>query len=234
MKIALVGYGKMGKTIERIAVDRGHKITARADSFYDLSIIPSDTEVAIEFTRPESAVQNIQELTRKGIAVVCGTTGWNDKLTEVQKIIADSNTGLVHASNFSLGVNLFFELNKKLALLLRDYTDYKASMTEVHHLEKKDAPSGTAITLFSGIDEVAKVGGWHLGKQPRENSLAIEAVREKDVKGTHIVRYDSPIDTIEIKHEAHTRDGFALGAVIATEWLQGKRGMFTMKDVLGL
>jgi 4-hydroxy-tetrahydrodipicolinate reductase len=234
MNIALVGYGKMGRKIEQIAMSRGHHISARADKSYDLSQLPIETDVAIEFTVPDSAVSNIQKIAESEIPVVCGTTGWNDHLEDVSRMIEANETGLVHASNFSLGVNLFFALNKHLANLMKDYPEYDLSLQEIHHTEKKDAPSGTAISLFDHIRQVGEHKNWHLGMDKREDSVAIEALREEDVKGTHTVKYSSAIDTIEIKHEAHTREGFALGAVVAAEWIVGRKGVYTMADVLGL
>ena len=234
MKIALLGYGKMGKTIERIALERGHSIIAklgRKDSIIDGI---SNADVVIEFTSPESVLDNLYKVIPTGIPLVCGTTGWNDHLSDIEKLVAENNGSMVHASNFSLGVNLFFELNKKLAQMMHSFPDYDVSMQEIHHTEKKDAPSGTAITLFEGISEKLDIKEWHLGKQSNEQSIAIEALREEDVKGTHSVLYKNEIDSIEIIHKANTRDGFALGSIIAAEWISNKKGIYTMKDVLGL
>ncbi|MDP5076795.1 MAG: 4-hydroxy-tetrahydrodipicolinate reductase [Nonlabens sp.] len=233
MKIALLGYGKMGQAIEHVAEKRGHTVVTRVgrnDSMEDIQ----KADVVIEFTSPESAVNNLKYLIAQGMPTVCGTTGWNNELEEISSLVAAQNGALVHASNFSLGVNIFFELNKKLAAIMADFPDYEVDMTEIHHLEKKDAPSGTAITLAQGIIENTSKTEWHLGQDSTRDSLAIEALREKDVKGTHIVSYKSVIDTLEIKHGAHSREGFAIGAVIAAEWITDKKGVFTMKDVLGL
>jgi len=233
MKIALVGYGKMGKVIERIAKSRGHEICARigrensiADAF--------EADVAIEFTSPESVTNNLKELIENKVPVVCGTTGWNHELASISKLVQEKKGQVVHASNFSLGVNLFFELNSQLAEMMSKFKEYELHLTEVHHIEKKDAPSGTALSIFDQLKEFTGNKNWHLGTDNTEDSIAINAVREKNVKGTHIVEYSHEIDTIEIKHEAHSRDGFGLGAVMAAEWLLDKQGIFTMKDVLGL
>lgn len=233
MKIALLGYGKMGQAIEKVAEKRGHIVVTkigRNDSIEDIT----KADVVIEFTSPESAVNNLKFLINQGMPVVCGTTGWNTELDDVTALVTAKKGALVHASNFSLGVNIFFELNKKLASMMNGFPDYDVTMTEIHHLEKKDAPSGTAITLANGIMEHTNKTAWHLGQDTNSESIAIEALREKDVKGTHVVSYSSLIDTLEIKHAAHSREGFAVGAVIAAEWLAGKNGVFTMKDVLGL
>ena len=233
MKIGLLGYGKMGKVIERIAQNRGHEIVARInenDSKSDLS----KSDVVIEFTAPESAIDNLKYCINNGIPIICGTTGWNNSIEEIYGLVSEKNGALVHASNFSLGVNLFFELNKRLAVLMKPFEEYDLGLQEIHHTEKVDAPSGTAITLAEGIIEHTNFEDWHLGKENKNNSIGIEAIREHDVKGTHLVSYDSDVDKIEIKHTAHSRDGFALGAVIAAEWLLDKKGSYTMKDVLGL
>lgn len=233
MKIALLGYGKMGKAIERIATNRGHVIVTtigRNDAMDSIS----KADVVIEFTSPNSAVGNIKYCIASGLPMVCGTTGWNNELEEITSYVNDHKGALVHASNFSLGVNIFFELNKKLALMMSDYQDYDITMEEIHHTEKKDAPSGTAVTLAEGIIENTRKSSWHLGKEDITDSIPINVIREKDVKGTHSVTYRSEIDDIEIKHTARSRDGFALGAVIAAEWIVKQKGIFTMKDVLGL
>ena len=233
MKIALVGYGKMGKVIERVAQKRGHEICARIDRTDSISMA-SNADVAIEFTSPESVVSNLEQLIENKIPVVVGTTGWNDELARIKKLVDHNDSSLVYASNFSLGVNLFFELNKKLAAMMSRFEEYELQLTEIHHTEKKDAPSGTALSIFEQINEFYADKSWHLGTDNKKDSIAINALREEDVKGTHLVKYSNEIDTIEIKHEAHSRDGFALGAVIAAEWLYDKQGTYTMKDVLGL
>lgn len=233
MKIALLGYGKMGKTIEKIALRRGHSIVAKIGRNDSLENV-SKADVVIEFTSPQSVLNNLKHLIPTQVPIVCGTTGWNEHLSEVTTSIMDNKSSMVYASNFSLGVNIFFELNKKLANMMSNFPEYNVSMEEIHHTEKKDAPSGTAITLFEGLNENVGKENWHLGTDKRENSIAINALREEDVKGTHSVIYENEIDSIEITHTAHTRDGFALGSVIAAEWIVNKKGIYTMKDVLGL
>jgi 4-hydroxy-tetrahydrodipicolinate reductase len=233
MKIGLLGYGKMGKVIERVALNRGHEIVAkidRSDNKNDLL----KADVVIEFTSPESVLDNLKYCISNSLPTICGTTGWNSSIREIYNLLEAENGALVHASNFSLGVNIFFELNKKLAAMIHGFEEYNVHLKEVHHTEKKDAPSGTAITIAEGIMENTTFTDWHLGTSNKETSLGIEALREHDVKGTHLVAYDSDVDQIEIKHTAHSRDGFALGAVIAAEWIQGKKGAYGMKDVLGL
>lgn len=233
MKIALLGYGKMGQTIERIAQKRGHDVVTRIGRNDSIENIQK-ADVVIEFTAPDSAVNNIKFCADSGLPVVCGTTGWNAELQEVTDYISAKKGSLVHASNFSLGVNIFFELNRKLAAMMTPYEDYHVSMEEIHHTEKKDAPSGTAVTLAQGIIEHTPLTEWHLGTDYESDSLPIDAQRVDDVKGTHSVFYKSAIDDIEIKHTAHSRDGFAIGAVIAAEWIVKQKGIFTMKDVLNL
>ncbi len=233
MKIALVGYGKMGKVIERLAIDRGHEIMARIDRNTAMENAQG-ADVAIEFTSPDSVASNIKALVDLGVPMVCGTTGWNNKYEDICSYILNKNGSLVHASNFSLGVNLFFKLNEKLAQMMAGFSEYKVSLKEIHHIEKKDAPSGTAVSLHSGIAPYYGNKKWHLGTDLVKDSIPIEAIREMDVKGTHHVVYNSEVDTISISHEAHSRDGFALGAIIAAEWIVGKQGIFTMNDVLDL
>ena len=233
MKIGLLGYGKMGKVIERIATDRGHEIVAKISRNDDKDDLLK-ADVVIEFSAPESAVNNLKYCISNHIPTICGTTGWNDSIKEIYSLLEVENGALVHASNFSLGVNIFFELNKKLAAMMSQFEEYKVHLKEIHHTEKKDAPSGTAITVAEGIMENTSFSKWHLGTSNKIESLGIEALREHDVKGTHTVAYDSAVDQIEITHTAHSRDGFALGAVIAAEWIVGKQGAYGMKDVLGL
>lgn len=230
MKIALLGYGKMGKTIEKLALEKGHVIVYK--STQDLSEGKfEDAEVAIEFSSPEAAVGNISKALETGIPVVSGTTAWLDKYDEMVKLCESRNGSFIYASNFSIGVNLFFSINKYVAKLLAPWKDYNVSIEEIHHTEKKDAPSGTAIAIAEGILKHSDKKDWKLDGDTLEE-LKITAKREDDVKGTHTVSYDSTIDTISLKHEAHSRDGFALGAIIAAEWLKDKKGVFTMKDVL--
>ncbi|AWH74435.1 4-hydroxy-tetrahydrodipicolinate reductase [Dokdonia sp. Dokd-P16] len=234
MKIALLGYGKMGKTIESIATDRGHEIVARVNSPESFTL--ADADVAIDFSIPDSAVDHLTKCFEAGVPVVSGTTGWLDNYQDMVAFCTKNKGGFIYASNFSVGVNLFFEFNRKLAAIMAPHKDYKVDMTEIHHTQKLDAPSGTAITLAEGIIEASDYTAWDLneGQNIQEDHLPISAEREGTVPGTHIINYKSEIDTITLSHEAHSRHGFALGAVVAAEWLQGKQGVFTMRDVLGL
>ncbi|WP_298326576.1 4-hydroxy-tetrahydrodipicolinate reductase [uncultured Dokdonia sp.] len=234
MKIALLGYGKMGKTIESIATDRGHEIVARVNSPESFTL--ADADVAIDFSIPDSAVDHLTKCFEAGVPVVSGTTGWLDNYQDMIALCTKNKGGFIYASNFSVGVNLFFEFNRKLAAIMAPHKDYEVDMTEIHHTQKLDAPSGTAITLAEGIIEASDYTAWDLneGQNIQENHLPISAEREGTVPGTHIINYKSEIDTITLSHEAHSRQGFALGAVVAAEWLQGKQGVFTMRDVLGL
>ena len=230
MKIALLGYGKMGKTIERLAEGRGHEIIFRITEDiekYDLQ----KADVAIDFSVPDAAFNNIITCFRKQIPVVSGTTGWLQQYDDAVKICKENNAAFIYASNFSLGVNLFFELNKQLAQMMKNFPEYKVGIEEIHHTQKLDAPSGTAITLAEQILETSEKKAWKLDAAA-EDELPIKAKRIENVPGTHIISYDSPVDTIKIEHIAHSRDGFALGAIVAAEWLQHKKGIFSMKDVL--
>jgi len=231
MKIALIGYGKMGQTIERLALEKGHSVVFKSTRDSETGQLEK-ANVAIEFSTPEAATTNILRCFSLGIPVVCGTTGWLDAYEEIVKECEKCNGSFLYASNFSIGVNLFFNMNAYLAKLMAPWKQYQVSMEEIHHTQKKDAPSGTAITLAEAVLQHRDLSGWSL--QEEEGKLHIDAVREGDVKGTHIIRYDSPIDTISIAHEAHTRDGFALGAILAAEWLVNRKGIYTMKDVLQL
>jgi 4-hydroxy-tetrahydrodipicolinate reductase len=233
MKIALLGYGKMGKVIEQIALERGHEIVLKKSSSDNYSGL-ENADVAIDFSVPSSAVANISECLNNGIPVVSGTTGWLEEYSNVVALCEQKNGSFIYGSNFSLGVNLFFELNNYLAKMMSKFKNYSASMEEIHHTQKLDAPSGTAISLAKGIIENSDYINWTLDANPKENELAIEALRIENVPGTHSVFYNSEVDTIEIKHTAHSRDGFALGSIIAAEWLVGKKGVYTMKDVLEL
>jgi len=231
MNIALLGYGKMGKTIERLAIQKGHHIVYKMGRELEEGDL-SAADVAIEFSVPESAFQNIITCFTQGIPVVSGTTGWLAQMDEVLKKCESSNGSFIYASNFSVGVNLFFSLNEKLAKLMEPWKEYEPRIDEIHHTQKLDAPSGTAITLAEGILKHSDKKDWQLDAS-NQDSLSIHAKRIDDVKGTHSVTYASKIDTITLKHEAHTREGFAMGAIIAAEWIQDKKGVFTMKDVLG-
>jgi len=233
MKIALLGYGKMGQTIEKIALDRGHEIVLTIDKdspSYDITI----ADVAIDFSTPDSAVSNISACLKNQVPVISGTTGWLEHFDEMKSLCAKSNGAFIYASNYSLGVNIFFELNNQLAKMMSNLEQYKVSIEEIHHKQKLDEPSGTAITLAEGIIEQTKNTQWELDKTSQDNSIPISAIRSPEVPGTHSITYDSSVDQIEIKHTAHNRQGFALGAVVAAEWIIGKQGVFSMKDVLGI
>lgn len=244
MNILLLGYGKMGKTIEQTALERGHQIAGRItiDNVADLDQIRADdVDAVIEFSSPESAVANLTHCFERGWPVVCGTTGWLSHRADVEALCREKNGAFFYASNYSIGVNLFFRLNKTLAQFMRNYPSYQVSMTEIHHTEKKDAPSGTAITLAEGVLEqfphkrrwaVTEPGGKSVDVADQD-TIEIESLREGTVPGTHTVRYESAVDRIEISHVAHSREGFALGAVIAAEWLVGRKGIFGMDDLLG-
>lgn len=232
MKLALLGYGKMGKTIERLAIEKGHIIVFKSSSSSSEGNI-KDADAAIEFSTPEAARKNLEYCFQLGIPVVSGTTGWLAHYDEIIKLCEESNGSFIYASNFSVGVNLFFDLNEKLAKMMRPWKDYNVSVSEIHHTQKKDAPSGTAISIAEGILKHSEKKEWKLdGTEDEEVSITAERI--DDVKGTHVVSYTSKIDTISIKHEAHNRNGFAIGAILAAEWLQTKNGIFTMKDVLGI
>jgi 4-hydroxy-tetrahydrodipicolinate reductase len=232
MKIALLGYGKMGQVIERIALERGHEIVLKKDEFNTYDGL-SNADVAIDFSVPSAAVDNISASFNNNVPVVSGTTGWLDRYDEMIALCKEKNGGFISSSNFSLGVNLFFGLNEYLAKMMANIDGYKVTMEEIHHIHKLDAPSGTAISLAQGVIENSNYKNWTL-ENATENDIHIEAVRTGEVPGTHTVTYDSGIDSIEIKHTAHNREGFALGAVIAAEWLVGKQGIFSMRDVLNI
>ena len=231
MNIALVGYGKMGKIIGEIAEKKGHEIVARLNETPTVENL-NKPDVVIEFSNPEVAFENIKVCLENQIPVVCGTTGWLERKSEIEEIAVQNNTAFLYGSNFSLGVNLFFALNEKLATLMSDFPEYQVQMEEIHHTQKKDAPSGTAITLAEGIiKNDSRFGSWKL-EETKETELGIFAVREDEVPGTHSIFYRSEVDEIEIKHTAFNRNGFAVGAVIAAEWIIGKTGNFSMQDVL--
>lgn len=232
MKIALLGYGKMGKIIEKLALEKGHSVVFKSTSESSEGNF-KDADVAIEFSAPEAAVANISNALEAGIPIISGTTGWLKKYDEMVNLCESRNGSFIYASNFSVGVNLFFSINEYAAKLMADWKEYDVSVEEIHHLEKKDAPSGTAITIAEGILKHSTKNNWKLNTS-EENSLNIISKREEDVKGTHIVSYDSPIDSILFKHQAHSREGFAKGAILAAEWLKDKKGIHTMKDVLGI
>lgn len=232
MNIALFGYGKMGKMIEKIALKRNHNIVAKIDlDATDINF--SEIDVAIDFSMPNAAYGNIKNCLDHNVPIISGTTGWLQDYPKVVALCKKNNGAFIYASNFSLGVNLFFELNSHLAKLMASQDQYRVSMKEIHHTQKLDAPSGTAITLAEGVIANTDYKGWKLDRA-EDREIPITAKRIGDTPGTHTVSYESEVDGIEIIHTAHNREGFALGAVIAAEWIVGKTGVFTMKDVLNL
>lgn len=228
MKIALIGYGKMGHAIEDLAVGKGHKILCTVDNAAELNdkeALVAASDVAIEFSTPNTATANIEHCLRQHVPVVCGTTGWYDNYDEVIALCRQNDGTIFTATNFSIGMNIMFAINERLAELMHGRDDYRVSITETHHIHKLDAPSGTAISLRQQIAPRLGVS---------ESTIDIESIREGEVPGTHVVRYDSDIDTITISHEAHNRKGLAAGALMAAEFVCGKKGIFTMKDLLGI
>ena len=233
MKIILLGYGKMGRTIEKIAINRGHEISARIDIDNQNELDEAEGDVVIEFSHPDSAFNNITKCLLRKLPIVSGTTGWLDRRSEVIDLCSQVDGTFFYASNYSLGVNLFFKVNEYLARIMNDFPEYEIEMDEIHHSEKKDAPSGTAISLAEGIiKNVARKKTWVSKKTIKADEIYIGSFRIDQVPGTHIVKYASPIDDIEIKHTAHSRDGFALGAVLVAEWAQNKKGVLSMDDFL--
>jgi 4-hydroxy-tetrahydrodipicolinate reductase len=237
LKIALIGYGKMGKMIEQIALGRGHEVVCKLShesNAKEWKAI-SKADVAIEFTKPDSAIENIKKCFALNIPVVVGTTGWYEKLDEIKSICWRDKQALLTASNFSIGVNLFFHINKILAQAMENLPEYNVEIEEIHHTQKLDAPSGTAITIAQGIlSEIRRKIDWKLDTEiSSQTDLSIKSIRTDDVPGTHSVKYSSTIDDIEIKHVAHNRSGFATGAVVAAEWLTDKKGAFNMSDIIG-
>ncbi len=222
----------MGKTIEKLALEKGHSVVYKNTSDWEEGDFQK-AEVVIEFSTPETAVKNISKALETGVPIVSGTTGWLNSYDTVVELCQKRNGSLIYASNFSVGVNLFFNISEYAAKLMSAWKEYDVSIHEIHHLEKKDAPSGTAISLAEGVLKYSDKKDWELDSS-EENILNVTAKRENDVKGTHLVNYTSDIDTISLKHEAHSRDGFALGAILAAEWLQNKKGVFSMQDVLGI
>jgi len=238
MKIALIGYGKMGKTIEEIALQRGHTVDLKID-IDSIELFTKENlqqcDVAIEFTGPHSAKENILNCLNACTPVVSGSTGWLDSWPEVETVCKEKNGSFLYASNFSVGVNIFFELNKKLAQLMKGHKEYDISMEEIHHTQKKDAPSGTAITLAEQIlQEIPHKKKWVNMESTDAEDLSIISKREDPAPGTHSIKYSSSIDDIEIIHTAHSRQGFALGAVLAAEYIRDKKGIFSMKNVLNI
>lgn len=232
MKIALLGYGRMGKEIEKIALQRGHEIVIKSNSNSTYSITEAD--IAIDFSIPTSAVKNISTCINNQIPVISGTTGWIEEYDNIVDLCNEKNGTFLYASNFSIGVTVFFELNNQLAKMMNTLSDYQVSLEEIHHTKKLDAPSGTAITLAEGIIENSSKSTWKLGGEQSSEIIPITSKRIDDIPGTHIINYTSEVDAIEIKHTAHNRKGFALGAVVAAEWILNKKGVFTMKDVLNI
>jgi 4-hydroxy-tetrahydrodipicolinate reductase len=238
MRIALIGYGKMGKAIEEVALKRGHEIIAtidvnNMDEFTQENI--SQADAVIEFTSPHSAYENVKKCLEFGVPVVCGSTGWTERLEEMKKICAHNNGSFIYSSNYSVGVNIFFEVNKRLASLMAPHNEYEVILEETHHTQKKDAPSGTAISLAEQVlEKVHRKKQWVNELSDNTDDLEIISQRIDPAPGTHSVKYSSAIDTIEIIHTAHNRTGFATGAVLAAEFTKDRKGFFTMKDVLGL
>lgn len=232
MKIALLGYGKMGKTIEGIALKKGFSIVYKSTSNTEEGNF-DEAELAIDFSSPEAAVKNISRALEADLPVVSGSTGWLEQYDEMVSLCKSRNGSFLYASNFSVGVNLFFSINEYVAKLMAPWQDYDVSVEEIHHLEKRDAPSGTAISLAETIVKHTDKKKWGLDSN-KADILSITAKREADVKGTHIVHYTSAIDAISLKHEAFSREGFAFGALLAGEWVIDKKGVFSMKDVLGI
>ena len=233
MNIALLGYGKMGKVIERIALERGHTIvfkSGRNTTTIDLS----NADVAIDFSSPDAAVNNISTCFNNNVPVISGTTGWLESYDQMVELCNKTNGAFIYGSNFSLGVNVFFELNNYLAKMMNNLKQYNVNLEEIHHTQKLDAPSGTAISLAEGIINNSDKTSWKMDESTNNNEIQIIAKRINDVPGTHTIDYSSEVDSIKIEHIAHSREGFALGAVIAAEWILNKKGVFTMKDVLGL
>ncbi|MCM1520569.1 MAG: 4-hydroxy-tetrahydrodipicolinate reductase [Lachnoclostridium sp.] len=236
MKLALIGYGKMGHAVERIARERGHEIVSVIDKD-NLSDFDSEAfcraDAAIEFTTPSTAVDNIKRSVDKGVPVVCGSTGWYDAKSEVDSYVTAHDSALLATSNFSIGVNVMFEINSRLARMMNSLPQYSASLSETHHIHKLDHPSGTAITLLNEITtECDRYHGWEETDKAETGMIPVTCIRRDEVPGIHSVSWDSAVDTITITHDAHSRDGFALGAVMAAEWIAGKKGIFTMRQML--
>lgn len=233
MNVLLVGYGKMGRIIEHIAVRRGHTIAGRIDIDNAGDLDTASADVAIEFSHPDAAFDNVRRCLERGIPVVCGTTGWLSRKPEIGKICTYYDGAFFYASNYSLGVNIFFKLNEYLARIMNTFPAYEISLDEIHHTEKKDAPSGTAISLAEGIlNHVDRKKKWTVEDQGRPEEMLITSFRIAQIPGTHVVKYASTIDDIELKHTAHSREGFALGAVMVAEWLPGRKGLLSMDDYL--
>lgn len=238
MRIALIGYGKMGKAIEEVALQKGHEIVLKIDQPNLHEFTPENmvkAEVAIEFTGPQSAFDNVKACLDMGVPVICGSTGWTDRLEEMKHYCAEKKIGFIYSSNYSIGVNIFFEVNKKLAFLMSPHKEYEVILEETHHTQKRDAPSGTAITLAEQIlEQVKRKKQWVNELSDNPEDLEIISQRIDPAPGTHSIKYSSAIDNIEIIHTAHNRKGFAFGALLAAEFIKDKKGFFTMKEVLNL
>lgn len=233
MNIILVGYGKMGRTIEKIALDRGHTVTAKIDVTNPEELNTAEGDIAIEFSQPGAAFDNITKCLERGIPVVCGTTGWLERKKEIEKLCQDCNGAFFYASNYSIGVNILFRLNEVLARMMNRFPQFEVGIDEIHHVEKKDKPSGTAITLAEGIlRNLARKKNWTSEDSIDPSDLVINSFRIDDVPGTHVLKYNSGIEDIEMKHTAHSREGFARGAVLVAEWMPGKKGILGMNDFL--
>ncbi|MEM8506321.1 MAG: 4-hydroxy-tetrahydrodipicolinate reductase [Bacteroidota bacterium] len=234
MNIALFGYGKMGQMLEKIGVQRGHTVTARIDKVSEVATLDfAAIDVAIDFSTPEAAFENIRLCLENHIPVISGTTGWLHHYETALSLCKKNHGAFLYASNFSLGMNLFFALNQKLAAMMAPLKDYQVALEEIHHTQKLDAPSGTAITLAEGIIENSDYKAWKL-TEAKQNEIPITAIREGQIPGTHTITYSSSVDDIQIQHMAHNREGFAMGAMVAAEWILGKTGVFSMKDVLNI
>jgi len=236
LNIGLIGYGKMGKTIEKLAVQRNHEIILRISSSNALELSGpniSALDVAIEFSRPESAIDNLTILAENKVPTICGTTGWLDSYDLIKEKFEINDTPFLYASNFSIGVNILFMINKKLSILMNRFPDYEVDVKESHHIEKKDAPSGTAITIAEQIiDNLDRKSDWKNNQDINPEVLSIHSIREVDVKGYHEINYASQIDKISLSHEAYSREGFAMGALTSAEWIVGKKGIFGFHDVM--
>ncbi len=237
MQITIIGYGRMGKEVESMAVSRGHEVILRIDmentADFDSDLF-DQSDVAIEFTTPDTAFDNISKCIKRGIPVVSGTTGWTDRLPLIRKQVESEGGSFIHSSNFSIGVNILFNLNIRLAGIMDGITSYDVKLEEIHHIMKKDAPSGTAINLAEDIiSKCKRYRSWDSAESTGRNSIGIKSLREGKVTGTHIIEWNSDVDTITIEHKAHSRQGFALGAVFAAEFIRTRRGIFTMNDLLG-
>ena len=237
MRITIIGYGRMGHEVERIAIKRGHEIVLKIDKDntedFDSDLFVK-SNAAIEFTTPATAYENITGCIHRGVPLVSGTTGWTSQLPQVKDLVASKGVSFLYASNFSIGVNILFRLNRKLAAIMNGLPDYDVEMGEIHHIMKKDSPSGTAISLAEDIiNECERYESWHPDEPGNEGSIRINSKRIGQVTGTHKIKWNSDIDAISLEHKSHSRQGFALGAVIAAEFIQNKKGVFTMNDLLG-